>query len=219
MNREIHFMITNTTGTSTMTNLPLIGQQAPEIIANCVLPNGEIIDNHNFLESTAKMYRIVFFYPLDFTFVCPSELIALNKRLSELAALNTAVLTVSIDSVHAHSSWRNTNVSDGGIGTVGFTMAADTTHSICQSYACQSADGTALRATYIINPEGTICSQQINSAPIGRNVDEYVRLIQALQFHAQYGEVCPAGWNLGQQGMEPTAKGVAKYLTENAGSL
>ena len=197
----------------------LVGQQAPRIITNCVLPNGEISNNYDFFAKSNQQYRMVFFYPFDFTFVCPSELIALNKRMSEFKSLNTAVLAVSIDSEHTHSRWRNTSINDGGIGDVDYILAADPSHRICQSYAVQSPEGMAYRGTYIIDPNGCIRIQQVNDLPIGRNIDEYLRLIKALQFHAQHGEVCPAGWNQGQQGMKPTATGVAQYLTENAESL
>ena len=198
---------------------PLVGQQAPKIIANCVLPNGEIVKNYDFFQASENKYRLVFFYPLDFTFVCPSELIALHKRMKEFDAINTSVLAVSIDSEHTHARWRNTPINVGGIGPVDFTLAADPTHTICKDYACQSPEGMSYRATYIIDPEGCIRSMQINDKPVGRNIDEYIRLIQALQFHAQHGEVCPAGWTEGQTAMKENSQGVAEYLSKHQESL
>ena len=198
---------------------PLVGQQAPQIIANSVLPNGNIVKNYDFFKESENQYRLVFFYPLDFTFVCPSELIALHKRMADFKAINTAVLAVSIDSEHTHARWRNTPINDGGIGNVDFTLAADPTHTICKDYACQSAEGMSYRATYVIDPEGVIRSLQINDKPIGRNIDEYIRLVQALQFHSKHGEVCPAGWTQGQPAMQENAQGVANYLKENQEAL
>ena len=165
-------------------------------------------------------YGIVFFYPLDFTFVCPSELIALDKRMDKFKELNVEVTAVSIDSQFAHNAWRNTAIKDGGIGQVQYTMAADVTHSICQSYGIEHPEaGVALRGAFLVDKQNVVRSQIVNDLPLGREIDELVRLVEALQFFEKHGEVCPAGWKKGDKGMKDTPEGVATYLAENADNL
>ncbi|MNI08135.1 putative peroxiredoxin [compost metagenome] len=161
----------------------------------------------------------MFFYPLDFTFVCPSELIALDNRMSEFKARNVEVVAVSIDSHFTHNAWRNTPVNDGGIGAVRYTMAADIKQEIMKAYDVQSADGVAFRGAFLIDDKGVVRSQIINDLPLGRNMEELIRLVDALQFHEEHGEVCPANWKKGDKGMNASPEGVAAYLTEHAAAL
>lgn len=192
----------------------LVGRKAPDFTVPAVLPNGEIVKDFHFYSHLKGKYGILFFYPLDFTFVCPSELIALDKRMDEFQKRKTEVIATSIDSHFTHHAWRKTPVKQGGIGNVRFTLAADITHHICQSYGVEHPEaGIALRAAFIIDANGIIRAQLVNDLPIGRNIDELIRLIDALQYHEAHGEVCPAGWQKGQEGMKPTADGVATYLS------
>ncbi|MNN07648.1 putative peroxiredoxin [compost metagenome] len=161
----------------------------------------------------------MFFYPLDFTFVCPSELIALDNRMSEFKARNVEVIAVSIDSHFTHNAWRNTPVNNGGIGQVRYTMAADIKQDIMKAYDVQSADGVAFRGAFLIDDKGVVRSQIINDLPLGRNMEELLRLVDALQFHEEHGEVCPANWKKGDKGMNASPEGVAAYLTEHAAAL
>ena len=184
-----------------------------------VLGSGEIVDNFTFSEATKGKYALVFFYPLDFTFVCPSELLAVDHRMDKFKELGVEVIGVSIDSHFTHNAWRNTAVNDGGIGQVGYTLAADINHAICQAYDVESAGGVAFRGAFIIDKEGLVRSQTVNDLPLGRNFDEFIRVVEALQFHEAHGEVCPAGWNKGDAGMTASPDGVAAYLSENADKL
>jgi peroxiredoxin (alkyl hydroperoxide reductase subunit C) len=198
----------------------LVGRKAPDFTAKAVLPNGDIEEAFSLSKTLRGKYGLVFFYPLDFTFVCPSELIALNNRLAEFKKRGVEVMTVSIDSHFTHKAWREKPVKDGGIGTVGFTMIADINHSICQSYGVEHPEaGVAFRGTFLIDQNGVVRSQIVNDLPLGRNIDEFIRLIDALQYHEEHGEVCPAGWLPGQAGMQATSTGVASYLAEYADRL
>lgn len=197
----------------------LVGKQAPDFTCNAVLGNGEIVEGFNFKEATKGKYAVVFFYPLDFTFVCPSELISVDHRMDKFKALNVEVIGVSIDSHFTHNAWRNTDVNNGGIGQVGYTLAADMNHNICRSYDVQSPGGPAYRGVFIIDKDGVVRSQIVNDLPLGRNFDEVLRLVDALQFHEEHGEVCPAGWNKGDKGMTATPDGVAAYLSEESDKL
>ncbi|MNI20598.1 putative peroxiredoxin [compost metagenome] len=161
----------------------------------------------------------MFFYPLDFTFVCPSELIALDNRMSDFKARNVEVIAVSIDSHFTHNAWRNTPVNNGGIGQVRYTMAADIKQDIMKAYDVQSADGVAFRGAFLIDDKGVVRSQIVNDLPLGRNMEELIRLVDALQFHEEHGEVCPANWKKGDKGMNASPEGVAAYLTEHAAAL
>ncbi len=197
----------------------LVGKKAPDFSVPAVLGNGEIVENFTLSEAIKGKYGVVFFYPLDFTFVCPSELIAVDHRVEKFKALNTEVIGVSIDSHFTHNAWRNTPVNQGGIGPVKYTLAADITHDICKAYDVESAGGVAFRGVFIIDQQGVVRSQIINDLPLGRNFDEVLRLVEALQFTEEHGEVCPAGWNKGDKGMNASPEGVAKYLSEEADKL
>ncbi|BCL75762.1 peroxidase [Jeongeupia sp. HS-3] len=198
----------------------LVGKNAPDFNASAVLGNGQIDDNFNFKKAVEGKYAVVFFYPLDFTFVCPSELIAFDHRLAEFKQRNVEVIGVSIDSAFTHSAWRNTPVEKGGIGQVGYTLVADIKHEICQAYDVELAGaGVALRGSFLIDKSGVVQHQVVNNLPLGRDIDEMLRVVDALQFTEEHGEVCPAGWNKGKKGMKADAEGVAKYLAEEAASL
>jgi len=197
----------------------LVCQDAPNFTAAAVLANGTIEPTFTLLDAIKDKYGLVFFYPLDFTFVCPTELIALNNRIEEFKKRNVEVITVSIDSAYTHQAWRNTPVGKGGIGPVKYTMVADIKHDIARAYGVESDSGVALRGAFLINKKGKVCSVSINDLPIGRNVDELIRLVDALQFHETHGEVCPANWSKGAKGFRASHEGVSTYLAENETAL
>jgi peroxiredoxin (alkyl hydroperoxide reductase subunit C) len=196
----------------------LIAREAPDFTAPAVMPSGEIKEQFKLSDLRGK-YVVLFFWPLDFTFVCPTEIIAHDRRLAQFKERNVEVVGVSIDSQFTHFAWRNTPVNDGGIGPVQFPMVADITHAITQAYGVEHPDGVALRASFLIDRDGIVQHQVVNNLPLGRNVDEMLRMVDALQFTEAHGEVCPAGWHKGDEGMQPTAKGVASYLTSKADNL
>ncbi|HMT01886.1 MAG TPA: peroxiredoxin [Burkholderiales bacterium] len=197
----------------------LVGQEAPDFTAAAVLGNGEINDEYNFKKAIHGKYAVVFFYPLDFTFVCPSELIAFDHRLSEFKNRHVEVIGVSIDSHFTHSAWRNTPIEKGGIGQVGYTLVADIKHEICQSFGVEAKGGVAYRGSFLIDKKGIVRHMVVNDLPLGRNVDEMLRMVDALQFTEEHGEVCPAGWNKGKAGMKADSKGVADYLAQHSNEL
>jgi peroxiredoxin (alkyl hydroperoxide reductase subunit C) len=197
----------------------LVGKQAPDFTAAAVKANGEIVDALTMSSEISGKYGLLIFYPLDFTFVCPSELIALDHRIEQFKALNVEVLGISIDSQFTHNAWRNTPVENGGIGPLGYTLVADTTHEICQAYDVESEGGVAFRGAFLIDKDGLVRSQIINDLPLGRNMDELLRLVEALQFHEEHGDVCPAGWQKGDKGMDASPDGVATYLADNSDKL
>ncbi|WP_166269379.1 peroxiredoxin [Marinobacter caseinilyticus] len=197
----------------------LVGKPAPDFTVPAVMGDGTIVDEYNLAEAIEGKPAILFFYPLDFTFVCPSELIALNKRMDAFEERGVEVISVSIDSHFTHNAWRNTPEDKGGIGKVRYTMAADMNHDIAKAFDVESEGGMAFRGAFLIDKKGVVRSQIINDLPLGRNIDELVRLVDALQFHEEHGEVCPAGWTKGDKGMDASPEGVAKYLSENAGGL
>lgn len=198
----------------------LVGRQVPDFTAPAVMGNGEIVDKFNLYEHIKGKHAVVFFYPLDFTFVCPSELIALDHRLDEFKARNVEVIAVSIDSHFTHNAYRHTAVNQGGIGEVRYPMIADMSHTICQSFGVEHpVAGVALRAAFIIDKQGLVRSQLVNDLPIGRNIDELIRLVDAVQYFETHGEVCPAGWKKGDAGMKANPKGVAEYLAQHAQKL
>jgi peroxiredoxin (alkyl hydroperoxide reductase subunit C) len=197
----------------------LVGQQAPDFTAAAVLGNGDIVDNFNFKQATQDKYAVVFFYPLDFTFVCPSELIAFDHRLADFKERGVEVIGVSIDSHFTHNAWKNTPVEKGGIGQVGYTLVADIKHEICQSFGVEAAGGVAYRGSFLIDKNGVVRHMVVNDLPLGRNIDEMIRMVDALQFTEEHGEVCPAGWNKGKAGMKPSTSGVADYLASHSKDL
>lgn len=196
----------------------LVTQQAPDFTATAVLANGAIVED--FQLSSLKGKKIVlFFYPLDFTFVCPSEILAHHHRVAAFAERGVELVGVSIDSRFTHNAWRNTAINDGGIGVIDFPLVADMDHSIMEAYGVVHPDGIALRASFLIDENFNVRHQVVNDLPLGRNVDEMLRMVDALEFHTSNGEVCPAGWTKGDAGMDASPDGVAAYLSENADNL
>ncbi len=198
----------------------LVGRPAPDFTAPAVLGDGTIVDEFNFRKAVEGKYSVIFFYPLDFTFVCPSELIAFDHRLDEFKKRNVEVIGVSIDSHFTHNAWRNTPVEKGGIGPVRYPLVADMTHAICKAYDVETPDGAvAYRGSFLIDREGVVRHQVVNDLPLGRDIDEMLRMVDALQFTEEHGEVCPAGWHKGEEGMKDTPEGVAEYLAKHADEL
>ncbi|AYA41067.1 peroxiredoxin C [Xenorhabdus nematophila] len=198
----------------------LVTRQAPDFTAAAVLGNGEIVNNFNLKEHLNGRAAVIFFWPMDFTFVCPSELIAFDHRYEEFQKRGVEVVGVSFDSEFVHNAWRNTPISEGGIGEVKYPMVADIKHEIMQAYGIVHPEaGVALRGSFLIDKNGVVRHQVVNDLPLGRNVDEMLRMVDALQFHEEHGEVCPAQWEKGKEGMGASPKGVADYLTKNADKL
>ena len=197
----------------------LVGKAAPDFTAATVLGNNTIDENFNLKAHIKNKYAVIFFYPLDFTFVCPSELIAFDHRLKEFKDRNVEVIGVSIDSHFTHLAWKNTPVNNGGIGQVQYPLVADIKHEICKAYDVEAEGGVAYRGSFLIDKNGIVRHQVVNDLPLGRNIDEMIRMVDALQFTEQHGEVCPAGWNKGKAGMKADTKGVADYLAKHAGEL
>jgi peroxiredoxin (alkyl hydroperoxide reductase subunit C) len=196
----------------------LVAQQAPDFTAPAVLADGTITEHFTLSELRGK-HVVLFFWPLDFTFVCPSEIIAHDHRIERFRDLGVEVVGISIDSQFTHYAWRNTPVNKGGIGPVRFPIVADLKHEITRAYGVEHPAGVALRASFLIDKNGVVQHQVVNNLPLGRDVDEMLRVVEALQFTEEHGEVCPAGWRKGQSGMKADADGVADYLAKHAASL
>lgn len=197
----------------------LVGKPAPDFTAATVMSNNSINEKFNLYKETKGKYAVLFFYPLDFTFVCPTEIIAFDNRLAEFEKRNTIVIAVSVDSHFSHLAWKNTPVEKGGLGSIKYPMVADITKSIARDYDVLVNDSVALRGTFLIDKDHVVRHQVVNDLPLGRNVDEAIRMVDALQFFEQNGEVCPAGWNKGKTAMKPDSKGVAQFLAENSSKL
>jgi peroxiredoxin (alkyl hydroperoxide reductase subunit C) len=188
----------------------LVTRPAPDFTAAAVLGSGEVVENFNFKKHTAGKATVVFFWPMDFTFVCPSELIAFDKRYEEFQSKGVEVV----------GAWRNTPVENGGIGKVKYAMVADIKREIQKAYGIEHPEaGVALRGSFLIDDKGIVRHQVVNDLPLGRNIDEMLRMVDALQFHEEHGEVCPAQWEKGKKGMDASPTGVAAYLSENAVNL
>ncbi len=196
----------------------LVTQEAPDFTAPAVMPNG-IIEEEFKLSALRGKYVVLFFWPLDFTVVCPTEIIAHDKRVGIFKERGVEVVGVSSDSQFTHFAWRNTGVNEGGIGEIQFPMVADIKHEITRAYGVEHPDGVAMRASFLIDKEGIIQHQVVNNLPLGRNVDEMMRMVDALQFAEEHGEVCPAVWQKGETAMTPTAEGVADYLKKHSDEL
>ena len=188
----------------------LVTQQAPDFTAQAVTPGNDFAELT--LSSYQGKYVVLFFYPLDFTFVCPSEIIAFNKALGEFEKRNTQLIGVSVDSHFTHLAWKNTPVNDGGIGNIQYPLVADLNKNIARSYGVLLNDEVALRGLFLIDDKGVVRHSVINDLPLGRNVAEALRMVDALQFTEEHGEVCPANWTEGADAMTPTPEGVAQYL-------
>ncbi|MDP6742722.1 MAG: peroxiredoxin [Candidatus Thalassarchaeaceae archaeon] len=198
-------------------DMSLVGNEAPDFTATVVTADGGF-DSFTLSEQRGK-YVVLFFYPLDFTFVCPSELLAFNHRMDEFTKRGVEVVGCSVDSEHTHWAWRQTPVESGGIGSLNYSLIADLDKEIAYQYDVLHEEKVALRGSFLIDKEGVIQHAVINNLPLGRNVDEMIRMVDALQFHETHGEVCPAGWNAGDEGMKDTHDGVAEYLSKNADNL
>ena len=197
----------------------LVGKPAPDFTAAAVMGNNEFNETFNLKEYLDGKYGVVFFYPLDFTFVCPSEIIAFDHRLGEFTKRNTVVIGISIDSHFSHLVWKNTPVNKGGIGQVRYPLVADIKHEVCRAYDVEAEEGVAYRGSFLIDRNGIVRHQVVNDLSLGRNIDEMLRMIDALQFTEEHGEVCPAGWSKGEAGMDASTEGVAKYLAEHSQKL
>lgn len=197
----------------------LVTKRAPDFTAATVMPDNSINESFNLHTHIKDKYAVVFFYPLDFTFVCPSEILAFDHRLKEFKSRNCEVIAVSVDSQFTHLAWKNTPVEKGGLGNVQFPMVADLTRQIARDYDVLVNEAVALRGTFLIDRAGIVRHQIVNDLPLGRNVDEAIRMLDALQFHEEHGEVCPAGWNKGKAGMKADPAGVADYLAKHASEL
>ena len=198
----------------------LVTRQAPDFTAAAVLGNGEIVDNFNLKSFIEGKPAVIFFWPMDFTFVCPSELIAFDKRFAEFQKRGVQIIGVSFDSEFVHNAWRHTPVEKGGIGEVQYPMVADIKHEIIKAYGIEHPEaGVALRGSFLIDKKGIVRHQVVNDLPLGRNIDEMMRMVDALQFHEEHGEVCPAQWEKGKEGMGASPLGVTKYLSENFDKL
>jgi len=198
---------------------PYIGKSAPDFEAKVVMPDNSIVAEFNLKKYLKGHKGIVFFYPLDFTFVCPSEIIAFNNRLGEFSVRNTKIVAISVDSHFSHHAWKAMPVNKGGICNIQFPLVSDLKKEISTAYNVLNEDGISYRATFLIDEQFNIRHYLINDLPLGRNVDETIRMIDALDHHTTHGEVCPAGWKKGDQGMSPTHQGVSDYLTSNAERL
>ena len=193
--------------------MSLVTKQAPLFEAEAVLPDNSF--NKISLSAYRGKYVLIFFYPLDFTFVCPSEILAFNRQLKDFQAKKCQVLGISVDSIYTHLAWKNTPVDQGGIGPVQFPLVSDIAKSISTDYGVLLEDGVSLRGLFLIDKEGVVRHELVNDLPLGRNVDEALRVVDALQFFEKHGDVCPANWRPGEDAMKPTPEGVADYLSKH----
>lgn len=197
----------------------LVSREAPDFVAPAVMPEGSIKKEFRLSDLRGK-YVVLFFWPLDFTFVCPTEIIAHDHRYAQFKERNTEIVGVSIDSQYTHFAWRDVPVNKGGIGNIQFPIVADVNHAITQAYGIEHPiDHVALRASFLIDRNGIVQHQVVNNLDLGRNVDEMLRMVDALQFCEKHGEVCPAGWQKGQEGMQATSEGVSSYLASHGNNL
>jgi peroxiredoxin 2/4 len=196
----------------------LIQKAAPDFTADAVMPSGEFskISLSSFKD---KKYVALFFYPLDFTFVCPSEIISFSNKIKEFESRDVQILGVSVDSKFSHYAWRKTPIEQGGIGEIHFPLISDLTKEIARDYGVLIEDAVALRGTFLIDKSGIVRHATLNDLPLGRNVNETLRVVDALQHTEQHGEVCPAGWKKGDLAMKPNAAGVSAYLKEKCKTL
>jgi peroxiredoxin (alkyl hydroperoxide reductase subunit C) len=189
----------------------LVGKEAPDFKVSAVKGN-EIIDNFTLSQFKGQKYVVLFFYPLDFTFVCPTELHEFQAKAEEFNKLGAEVIGCSVDSPHTHMAWLNTPKKQGGIEGVKYPLLADLNKTVAQAYDVLLPGGMAMRASFIIDKKGVVQIQLVNNLDIGRNVDEVLRSLQALQFTEKHGEVCPANWKEGDKAMKANREGVRKYF-------
>ncbi len=193
----------------------LVTREAPDFTATAVMPDNSFDDNFS-LSKFRGEYVVLFFYPLDFTFVCPSEIIAFDHQVDAFKQKNCQVIGVSVDSHFTHLAWKQTEPKDGGIGNIQYPLVADLKKEIAREYGVLLDDSIALRGLFLIDKEGIVRHAIVNDLPLGRNVDEALRLLDALRHTEEHGEVCPANWREGADAMVPSADGVASYLAKNA---
>lgn len=191
----------------------LVTQEAPDFTAQAVMGDNTFEEVQ--LSSYRGKYVVLFFYPLDFTFVCPSEIIAFDTALDKFRAKNAEVIGVSVDSHFTHLAWKNTPRDQGGIGDINYPLVADLDKNISREYGILSGESVALRGLFLIDKEGVVRHELVNDLGLGRSVDEAIRMLDALQFSEEHGEVCPANWHEGDEAMKPTADGVADYLAKH----
>ncbi len=191
----------------------LVAKPAPEFEAQAVMPDGSF--KQITLSDYKGKYVVLFFYPLDFTFVCPTEIIAFSEKQGEFEKRNTQVIGVSIDSHFSHLAWRNTDRKKGGLGDIAYPLVADISKQISKDYDVLADMGIAFRGLFLIDKEGIVQHQLVNNLPLGRNVDEALRLVDALQFHEKNGEVCPANWKEGEDGMQADPEGAQAYFSKH----
>lgn len=191
----------------------LVTRQAPDFAAQAVMPDNSMSELK--LSSYRGKHVVLFFYPLDFTFVCPSEIIAFDKSLADFKERNCEVISVSVDSQFTHLAWKNTPRNKGGIGNIQFPMVADLDKSIARAYGVLHDEAVALRGLFLLDKEGIVRHALVNDLPLGRSVDEALRMLDALQFFEKHGDVCPANWKPGDEAMKPSAEGVAEYLAKH----
>jgi alkyl hydroperoxide reductase subunit AhpC len=192
--------------------MSLIQKQAPDFKAQAVLADGSITELK--LSDYKGKWVVLFFYPLDFTFVCPTEIVSFSDKIAEFKAIGAEVLGVSVDSQFTHLAWRQVARKDGGLGDLQYPLVADLNKSIARDYGVLIEEaGIALRGTFIIDPKGVVRAAHIHDLPVGRNIDEAVRVIKAFQFVEKHGEVCPAGWSEGKPTMKADPKGSKAYFS------
>jgi peroxiredoxin (alkyl hydroperoxide reductase subunit C) len=191
----------------------MIAKPAPDFTSSAVTADNKI-DNEFSLSSFKGKYVVLFFYPMDFTFVCPTEILAFNEKIDEFRNRDAEVIGVSIDSVHTHLAWKKTPVEKGGIGFIRYPLVSDMKRTIAQSYDVLFDDGTALRGLFLIDREGVVRHAVINDDFLGRSVDETLRMLDALRHYDKHGKVCPANWEEGQESMERSTESVVDYLSK-----
>ena len=198
----------------------IVGLEAPEINASAVMANNSFNSDFKLSQYLENYYGVIFFYVMDFTYVCPTELIAINNRIDEFNKRDTRVLAISIDSIFAHRIWKNTTFAQGGIGQIKFPLLSDVNKDIAKGYGVLLNNNVAMRATFIVDKDRIVRSEQINDLPIGRNIDTIIEFIDALQYHEATSEHCPAGWSINNsRGIEATEQGVIDFLSEEATNL
>lgn len=193
----------------------MVGQKFPQLKMSAVMPNGSINNNFEVIETAPTGYTVVFFYPLDFTFVCPTELVAFNQAMGEFSTRNVRVVGASVDSVHSHAAWRRTPLNEGGIGEVQYPLLSDMQRTLSSKLGILNPDGVTYRASYLIDKQGIIRHMVVNDLPLGRSVPEMLRVVDALAFVEEHGEVCPANWQKGQTGMAATREATGSYLAKS----
>ncbi|MDD4557219.1 MAG: peroxiredoxin [Alphaproteobacteria bacterium] len=198
---------------------PMVTNIAPDFSAAAIMPDNSVKTNFNLKKHLKGSYGVIFFYPANFTFVCPSELVALNNRRKEFEEKNTKIVAISVDSIYAHLAWKDTPISKGGIKGFSFPLISDVKKTISESYRILGSDGVPLRGTFIIDKHGKIVHQTINDLPFGRNPQEILHMIDAMQHYEKTYELCPVGWKKGKDGILADSESVNKYMARNHKSI